>query len=138
MAHKNPFVGAHVFLNAKAHKHVALGSKPDGGIYTHENHKEWEQWHIEDAGNGKVLVRSIAHKKQLGAKPDGSVYMHENRLAWEQWRIHWDGKEGGFHLESEHKTHLGSRPDHTVYTHANKLAWRRGRFRSWACLRITK
>jgi len=63
-----------------------LQAHGSGSVDMSENKAEWEQWTIEDAGNGKVILCG-AHGKNLQAHGSGSVDMSENKLDWEQWTV---------------------------------------------------
>jgi hypothetical protein len=116
-----PQPGARVLLTNFEHV-VQLGATPETKVYMHANKDTWERWTVEDAGNGRVFLRS-AHGTYLGSRANGEVYVTPNRDSWERWIISFND---GFRIRSaEWNLNLGSRPDGSIYTHANCREWER-------------
>lgn len=56
-----------------------------GKVSVSPNRLDWEQWTINDAGNGKVFITS--HRNENLQDAYGSVGMSPNRFEWERWMI---------------------------------------------------
>lgn len=116
-----PHPGARILLTNFEHI-VQLGATPEQKVYVHTNKDTWERWTVEDAGAGRVFLRS-AHGTYLGSRQNGEVYVTPNRDSWERWVISFND---GFRIRSaEWNLNLGARPDGSLYTHANCRSWER-------------
>src|SRR5262249_25080467 len=92
-----------------------LGRTPDGALYMGPNRMSWETWAVDDAGNGRVFLRST-EGPVLSSNAAGVVSSTTNRGATERWLIDI-ANSGDFLITSEaSRMHLGARPDGSLYT----------------------
>jgi len=121
-------VGARVYIVNHTHKKV-VGCKADGTTYTTPNRDLWEEFEVQEAKGGKIILHNATHKLNLGAKEDKSmkddkvIYAHKNNAEWEQWTVVHDAKLNGWHLQSHHKQNLGCNAEGKLYMHSNKAEW---------------
>lgn len=120
MASAASFVNKEIYL--KNHTHNAHLGTDGKTVYVTPNKDKWEQFHVQDAGAGKVYLHSSAHKQNLGVKPDGSLYVTPNKDKWEQFHFVAGKVAGTFALKSFHNSHIGT-DSKKAYTTPNLDLW---------------
>lgn len=75
-----------VFIRSCTHK-LYLGSTPNGNVDTTDVCEGWQQWHVINAGDGRVFLEAITHQRVLGSTPDRKVDTTDVREGWQHWEL---------------------------------------------------
>merc|ERR1719183_660991 len=57
----------------------------DGAVGLHDDTGGWQEWELQDAGNGKFFI--VSHRGQQLEDRRGRVKVHRDRGGWQEWLI---------------------------------------------------
>lgn len=105
----------------RSYHNTYLSGWDDGTLKLQGHAQGWEQWTVEEIGNGNIALRS--HQgRYLSAWTDGSVRTAGHRQEWEHW-TEVSNSDGSISLRSFHGTYLSAWTDGSVRLADHNRNW---------------